>query len=137
MDDRGKLYAKLGLLGVSLIAAVFLWRNFIVSRGAGGIDDVAPGQMILTLCVNSDCKDQSEMDKRSYFQEVETLLRENPQWGQALLLCSKCGKNSVVRAEQCPKCNYIFRYGGLQHEAADCCPKCRYSQTKEDRKKGV
>ena len=133
MDDKGKLFTKLGVIGVCLIAAVvFIWHN-INTGTPGGVESIEPGQAILTLCVNQSCKAQSEMDKRAYFEEKDRLLRQN----QPALACPECKNNSVVRAVRCPKCDYVFRHGSMRNDTADRCPKCRYSQMEVDRKQGA
>ncbi len=135
MDNKGKELAKVCFVGVCLIVAVFLLWRYVYRRTPGGVGTIEPGQAILTLCANSSCKNQTEMDKRAYYEEVEKRLRMNPQQSLPTLVCSKCGKNSVFRAVQCPKCTHTFRYGSMQHDTADRCPKCRYSQMDVDRKK--
>jgi len=135
MDDKVKQRVKLGLIGMSLVLAAFLlWRN-ISNRRPAGIETIEAGQMILTLCANPSCKAQSEMGKRAYYEEADKLSRQHPQMSQAALICPKCDRYSVVRAVKCPKCGQVFRYGVIQREAPDRCPKCRYSQTEEERKR--
>ena len=134
MDDKTREFAKLAVTVVCLLAtALFLWR-YVQGRTPAGIEALAPGQAVSLLCVNASCNQQSEMDKRRYYQEAEKQLRKNPQQSQAVLACPACGKNSLCRVVHCPKCEHTFRYGGMPREAADRCPKCRFSQTEIDRK---
>ncbi len=130
----GKELTKLSVVGLCLVAGFFLvWRH-LSQRTVEGVASIEPGQALVVLCVNSSCQYQSQMDKRSYYEEVEKRLRANPQQSQPALICSQCGKNSVYRGVQCPSCDHAFRYGGVPHDAADRCPKCRYSQMEMDRK---
>ncbi len=133
MDDKGKLCVKMGLIGVCLLAALFFVWRYIDTSTPGGVEAIAPGQMIVTLCVNQSCNAQSEMDKRAYFEEKDRLLRQN----KPALVCPECEKNSVVRAVRCPKCDHVFRHGSTRNDVADRCPKCRYSQMEVDRKQGA
>lgn len=137
MDSKRKEFAKLGVVGLCLALTVLLVWHYVSGRSPEGIEALEAGQMIVTLCFNSDCKAQADMDKRVYYQEVDKLLRQNPQMSQPALPCSTCEKFSVFRAVVCPKCDHTFRYGGMQRDAADRCPKCKYSEMEEARRQGA
>jgi hypothetical protein len=50
------------------------------------------------------------------------------------LTCTKCGKNSVFKAEKCPTCSEIFFTGSIPNDFPDRCPKCKHSKTEDIRK---
>jgi hypothetical protein len=135
-NTMGKETVKLCAIGLCLVGAVFLLWRHVSNRRPGGVQQIEPGQAILTLCTNPNCNHQSEMDKRAYYEEVDKLVRLNPRQSQPPLPCSICGKKSVFRAVRCPQCDHVFLYGRIQHDVADRCPKCRYSQMEEDRRAG-
>ncbi len=137
MVENGKDLTKVGLIAACVvIAGVMTWRS-VSGGGPTGIESVDAGEMVLTRCANPDCQFQSEMEKRVYFEAVLALQRQKPQFSHPPLVCPECDKNRVFRVVLCPKCAHVFKHGGLQHNAADRCPECRYSQSEEDRKQGV
>ena len=131
MAGNGKDLAKVGTIAACLVIVGVLWWRSAAGGGPTGIESVDAGEMVLTRCANPDCQFQSEMEKRVYFEAILALQRQKP------MVCPECDKNSIFRAVLCPKCAHVFKHGGLQHDAADRCPECRYSQSEEDRKQGA
>ena len=137
MAENGKDLTKIGLIAACVvIAGVIAWRSFS-GDGPTGIESVDAGETVLTRCANPDCQFQSEMGKRVYFQAVLELQRQKPQFSHPPLVCPECDENSIFRVVLCPKCDHVFKHGGMRNEPADRCPECRYSQSQEDRKQGA
>ena len=81
-----------------------------------------------------DCKAAYQMGKRAYFKYIEE--HADPMSPSApALVCKKCGKESIYRAEKCEKCGLIFLRGTVPNDFADRCPKCKYSETEDVRKR--
>ena len=137
MGDRRRDLAKVSVIGACLVVAGVLWWRSASGGGPTGIESVDADQTLLTRCANPDCQFQTDMNKRVYFGEVLKRQSRNPNLSHPPLDCSKCGESSVFRVHLCPKCDHVFKHGGTPNEAADRCPKCRYSQSLEDRKQGV
>ncbi len=137
MADSDKNLTKIGLIVMCVVlAGILVWRS-ASGGGPTGIDSVSSEDTLLTRCANRDCHHQAEMNKRVYYSETLKRQSQNPNIGHPPLECAKCGKNSVFRVVLCPKCEHIFKHGGMRNEPADRCPECRYSQSQEDRKQGV
>ena len=98
-----------------------------------GINSISPEETIWVKCQNPDCKAAYQMGKRAYFKYIEE--HADPMSPSApALVCKKCGKESIYRAEKCEKCGLIFLRGTVPNDFADRCPKCGNSKTEERRK---
>jgi len=99
-----------------------------------GIESISPEETIWVKCQNPDCKAAYQMGKRAYFKYIEE--HADPMSPSApALVCKKCGKESIYRAEKCEKCGLIFLRGTVPNDFADRCPKCGRSETEEQRKR--
>jgi len=101
-----------------------------------GIDSIQLGESFWVKCQNPDCKAAYQMGKRAYFKYIEE--HADPMSPTAPpMVCEKCGEQSVFRAEKCmnPDCGIVFLRGSVPNDFADRCPKCKYSETEEIRKR--
>jgi len=105
------------------------------SKSDGGIESLESGKLIWVKCNNPDCGAAYQMDEKKYFLEVRERMRAHPMALQTpALVCEKCGKESIFRAEKCEKCGKIFFSGAVPNDFADRCPDCGYSKTEAIRK---
>jgi len=137
MASRGKDLAKLGTIAACLVIVGVLWWRSAAGGGSTGIQSIDPSETVLTRCANPNCQVQANMEKRVYYEALQTLVLQNPNIGHPPLVCSKCSKKSIFRVTLCPKCDHVFKHAGMRNEPADRCPQCRHSQSVEDRKQGV
>jgi ribosomal protein L40E len=121
------------IVGCFGLAGVITFRSCRPS-GGGGLEDIPAGETVWVKCANKDCAAAYEMDKREYYRYIQ----ENaPAMAMSVapLVCEKCGKPSVYRAEKCEKCETIFfRGSSAPGDFADRCPNCGYSKSEEERK---
>ncbi|UCF43815.1 MAG: hypothetical protein JSV99_02500, partial [Planctomycetota bacterium] len=85
-------------------------------------------------CKIKDCTAAYQISKKYYYG----YLRKNQDpmsMKPANLVCKKCGKESIYRAEKCDKCGLVFKRGSVPHDFADRCPTCKYSETEEKRRR--
>jgi len=76
------------------------------------------------------------MSKKTYFKYIEE--HANPTTPTApALICEKCGKQSIYRAEKCTNtdCGIIFFSGAVPNDFPDRCPECDHSEIEEIREK--
>ncbi len=100
-----------------------------------GIESIANSEMIWVKCNNPACKAAYQMGKRDYFKYIEEhAIPLSPS--APALFCTKCGKESIYRAEKCgnPDCGIAFFRGSIPNDFADRCPDCKRSETEEKRK---
>jgi len=137
MEESKKKPIMIGAIIVCFVlAGVITYKYSISPKGPG--TEVFKGIQIWVKCSNEDCGAEYQMDKKEYFDSIEELVRQNPLSMQTPpLVCEKCGKESIYRAEKCenPKCGIIFFRGAAgRGEFADKCPECGYSRSEELRK---
>ena len=122
------------IIVVGFLAAGVIAYKYIFSSGSAGISD---DKMTWVMCNNPACKSEYEMGLKTYFEEVQK--RTNPLMMTQTpgIMCEKCSKESVYRAEKCqnPECGITFLSGIVQGDLPDRCPKCKQSATEESRKK--
>jgi predicted RNA-binding Zn-ribbon protein involved in translation (DUF1610 family) len=99
-----------------------------------GIEDIPSSDMVWVKCLDPNCGAEYQMRKRDYFQYLVN--HQDPMSIMApAIVCNKCGKETVYRAEKCAKCGLVFRRSSIPHDFADRCPECGYSSTEDMRKK--
>lgn len=92
-------------------------------------------ELLWVKCV--ECGQAYQMTKRDFFTQIEERAKSSPQPLPAApnLVCQKCGKEGILRAEKCPKCGHLFLWGSIPADFADRCPQCKFSRTENERKK--
>jgi len=138
MEDSKKKPIMIGVIIVCFAVAglVFFMKG---SGGSGGINSIPESNMTWVKCSNPSCKAEYEMGERAYFTAVKE--RANPMARASSpppLVCEKCGKDSLFRAEKCanPSCGIVFIQGiAGQNDHADRCPECGQSKIEEIRKR--
>jgi predicted Zn-ribbon and HTH transcriptional regulator len=133
MEEGMKKTVMLGVVIACLaIAGVVTYSRY--SGGEGGIDSIAEEDMIWVKCNNPACKAEYQVGMKGYFQYIQENVNPLAQTTPALV-CEKCGEHSVYRAEKCPNCGLIFLRNSVPGDHPDRCPKCKYSETEESRKR--
>ena len=105
-----------------------------------GIDSIPNSKMIWIKCNNPDCKAAYQMGKRDYFKYIEEHAKPLSPSAPALV-CKKCGKESIYRAEKCTNstCGKVFIRGATRgvvpKDFLDRCPECGHSEIEEIRSK--
>lgn len=85
-------------------------------------------------CKIKDCTAAYQISKKYYYRYLKK--NQDPMsMKPANLVCKKCGKESIYRAEKCDKCGLVFKRGSVPHDFADRCPTCKYSETEEKRRR--
>ena len=107
--------------------------TYVTRSGDKGINSIAPDKTTWVICRAPDCEASYEMNLREYFEYLEEHGDPRSPIPPALI-CEKCGQESVYRAIKCAKCDLVFERGTVERTFADQCPKCGYSQIREDRK---
>ncbi len=134
MEESKKKPIMIGAIIVCFLLAGVMAYKYSFSPEESGKDEFT-GQLVWVKCNNTDCGEAYQMDKKGYFDSVEELVRQKMTMETPSLVCEKCGKESVYRAEKCPKCAVIFFRGAAgRSDFADRCPECSYSKSEETRK---
>jgi ribosomal protein L37AE/L43A len=117
-----------------IVSGVILWATN--SGGDSGIESYQ-GEMLWLKCNNPQCRSSYQIDKSEYFRLVQHKQVNMPiSTTTPPLKCKDCGKDSVYRAVKCPNCGEMFFHGASgPGYFPDMCPKCKFSQKEEDRKK--
>ena len=72
---------------------------------------------------------------QDYYQLVDTKQKEAGIGGVLPVTCKKCGKESILKAVKCEKCQAVFFYVfGNVEDYADRCPECGFSKSEDERK---
>jgi len=135
MEDSKKKPIMIGVIVVCLVIAGLV--TFARRGGRGGtIDDIPDDRMVWVKCNNPQCKAEYEMGEKAYHKAVQERL-DPRSLATPALICEKCGKASVYRAEKCknPDCGVVFFSGSVPNDFADRCPECGRSETEEIRKR--
>jgi DNA-directed RNA polymerase subunit RPC12/RpoP len=133
MEDSKKKPIMIGVIVVCIGLAVAITVKTQSGGESSGLKTVALNQPIWLLCTNEDCKNTWQMEKRDFFEYLQT--HQDPMSMAApLVLCPSCSKESGVRAEKCAKCGKIFARSSVPHDFADRCPDCGYSDLEAKRK---
>jgi len=137
MEDSKKKPVMIAVIVVCLGIAGAV--TFLRSGGdQGGINSLPDDKMTWVKCNNQQCKAEYEMSEKEYFKEIQEKQRENPaaMMSTPALVCQKCGKPSVFKAEKCgnPSCGHVFFSGSVPNDFPDRCPDCKRSETEEIRK---
>lgn len=137
MEESKKKPIMIGVIITCFVLAGVITYKYSVGP-EGPSTEVFKGQSQWVKCRNSDCEAEYQMNKQVYFDSVKEIVRQSPFSMQTPpLVCKKCGKESVYRAEKCgnPKCGLVFERGAAgRGEFADKCPECGYSRSEELRK---
>jgi predicted RNA-binding Zn-ribbon protein involved in translation (DUF1610 family) len=106
------------------------------SGGGGGIDSIPAGKMTWVKCNNPECKTEYQMEEKQYYKAIQERLNPAAMMSTVALICEKCGKPSVYKAEKCgnPTCGVVFLANSVPNDFADRCPKCGRSEIEEIRK---
>jgi len=106
------------------------------SPRSSGIESIPETDMTWVKCTNKDCGAAYQMSKRAYFKYIEENIEPMATVAPPLV-CKKCGKKSVYRAEKCvnPDCGIVFLRGSVPNDFADRCPACGHSKTEDQRKR--
>ena len=106
------------------------------SPGSSGIESISETDMIWVKCKNSDCKAAYQMGKRAYYKYIEENIEPMAMVAPPLV-CEKCSKKSVYRAEKCVNqdCGLVFLRGSVPNDFADRCPACSNSNIEGQRKR--
>jgi hypothetical protein len=97
---------------------------FFRTSGRTGIDSLASEQMWV-MC--NACNESYQMNNKEYYHYIENHLHP-PAIDIPPLLCKKCGKDAVYKAEKCEKCGNVFFPDTANGDFPDKCPKCGYSK---------
>jgi len=85
-------------------------------------------------CKNENCGAAYQISMKYYFRYLKK--HQDPMsMKPPNLVCKKCGKESIYRAEKCGKCGLVFKRGAVPHDFADRCPTCKYSKTEDRRRR--
>lgn len=135
MEDSRKKPIMIAVVVVCLVVAGLV--TFARRGGGGGtIDDIPDDKMVWVKCNNPQCKAEYQMGEKSYHKAVQA--RMDPRsLATPALICEKCGKASVYKAEKCtnPDCGVVFFSNSVPNDHADRCPECGRSETEEIRKR--
>jgi len=105
-------------------------------KETGGIDSIPDDKMTWVKCNNPQCKAEYEMSEKQYYKDIQARLNPAAMMSTPALICEKCGKPSVYKAEKCgnPNCGVVFLANSVPNDFADRCPKCGRSENEEIRK---
>jgi len=115
---------------LALVAVITYSRH---SGSAGTIDSISDSEMTWVKCRNKDCGAEYQMGLKVYYKEVQANTNQLMPSAPALI-CKKCGKLSLYRAEKCEKCGKVFFCASVPNDFPDRCPYCGYSKTEAIRK---
>jgi DNA-directed RNA polymerase subunit M/transcription elongation factor TFIIS len=119
------------IIGCLAVSGIIFFNNY----SSHDVYDTMEGRSIWMLCCNSKCGAAFEISEKDYYQFQKE--NNNPaSLSSAPMMCDKCKEMSAFAAEKCPKCGNVFLPNSFPGDFADRCPKCKYSQTQESRKKG-
>jgi hypothetical protein len=135
MEESKKKPIMIAVIVVCLVVAgiiTFARR----SGGGGGIESIPEGKMVWVKCNNPECKTEYQMGEKQYYKAIQERLNPAAMMSTPALICEKCGKPSVYKAEKCgnPSCGLVFLSNSVPNDFADRCPKCGRSETEEIRK---
>ncbi|MHC4755778.1 MAG: hypothetical protein ACYTBP_11605 [Planctomycetota bacterium] len=94
-----------------------------------GVIMPAQEDLILVKCEDPDCSVQYQISRREMYQ----YMRENVdpvKMQQPVLVCRKCGKESVYEVVKCCECEHVFYPNTVKGAYSDICPKCGCSEIK-------
>jgi hypothetical protein len=106
------------------------------SPRSSGIESIPETDMTWVKCANKNCGAGYQMGKRAYFKYIQEHIEPMAMVAPPLV-CKKCGKKSIYRAEKCGNldCGIVFLRGSVPNDFADRCPACGNSNTEEQRKR--
>lgn len=145
-SDKKKIF-MLVIVAVcfALVVAITVYRRHVEGTAPTGVESIKHGDMIWVKCEDPKCGAEYQMDKREYFEylqdhpptaeEFAEMMSDPNMKGATALVCNKCKKKTIYRAEKCEKCGIVFIRGSVKHDYADRCPECNYSKTEAQRKK--
>lgn len=126
------------IYAIVIVACVVLaWLVFYAthSKDDGGIESLESGRLIWVMCNNPACGAAYQMEEKKYFLKIRERMQAHPMAIHTpALVCEKCGKESVFRAEKCEQCGKMFFSGVVPNDFPDRCPHCGYSKTEAIRK---
>ena len=125
MVDQSKKKIAIAVICILVAVGVFAYNY---SRGQkGGLESLEPGVKFLMMC--RECGHTFEIERKEYYRFIEQdALQLKP------MPCPACEKDAAYLAHECPKCGNVF-FDGAAGEGTfpDQCPKCGYSQRRQDR----
>jgi len=96
---KNRVYIAIIVVSVALVGFIFYLTH---SASFGGIESLKRGELIGVKCNNPDCSEAYQIDKKDYFLQIEERIRIHTMSLQTPpLVCEKCGRESVFRAEKC------------------------------------
>jgi len=135
MEDSRKKPIMIAVIVVCLGVAGAV--TYLRSAGSGGgVDSLPDDKMTWVKCNNPQCKTDYQMSEKEYFKEIQARINPATMLSTPALVCQKCGKPSVYKAEKCgnPNCGHVFLSGSVPNDFPDRCPDCKRSETEEIRK---
>lgn len=97
-------------------------------------DAALKGKTTLLKCNTPDCGAVFEISMKDYYDGIQEKVMGASVPG---LTCKKCGKDTAYMAVKCDKCGTVFFYAsGSAADYADRCPKCSFSKSEDERKRG-
>lgn len=133
MEEGKKKTVMIGVIIACLVVAGVI--TFSRRSGGGGdLSSISDEEMTWVKCNNPACKAEYQTGLKAYYQYIQENVNPVAQT-TAPLVCEKCGEHSVYRAEKCPNCEIVFLRNSVPGDHFDRCPKCKYSETEESRKR--
>lgn len=121
-----------------LLAGIIGYKYTFSGGGGGGIEGISEDSMLWAKCRNPACKAEYEIGEREYLEfqkeNFDPLARE-----AAALTCKQCNEPSVYEAVKCgnTSCGIVFERDSVPNDFSDRCPKCKYSEMEESRKRSL
>ncbi|NQT02026.1 MAG: hypothetical protein HQ580_08390 [Planctomycetes bacterium] len=132
MEESKKKPVMMGIILVCLaVAGIITYSRH--SGGGGDIDSISDAEKTWMICLNNECKAESQMGLKAYFKFVKA--DGSPMGPAPAMTCKECGEPSVFRAVKCQNeaCGIVFKMNSVPNDHADRCPKCMQSAIEESR----
>jgi hypothetical protein len=112
-------------------AATIIYFSFGSGSKKRGLGSLESGVMFWMQCTN--CGKEWQIDRKDYykFTQLDPMLMVVPG-----MQCPGCGQEAGYLAHKCPKCgDMFFDHACGPRDFGDRCPKCKYSEIEDARKK--
>jgi len=133
MEQSKKKPIMIGIIVACIVLAVAI--TLTKSPEKSGLDSIKDSEMMWVKCSNPDCANEYQMGTKEYFKTIQKSLDPNALARTPALVCPKCGKTSVYKANKCEKCGKIYFPGVASPKFLDKCSECGYSKIEERIKK--